>query len=442
MTDNTEYRYHDSVAGSMSPQPAGSGKPSSGVWKYVLTALISALFTFVITAALALVLFISFGSMDKTGELNLRLHDQDEATMQAVDKLQRVYSYIYNDYYRELSDAEILEAMTAGLATSLDSPYTMYLTKEQNELIEESFSGEYSGIGAIVAMNTDGSIEITDLIENGPGIESGLQIGDIFMSVNGEDVTALPDVSTLAAMVRGPADSSVEIEIFRPSESKRLTFNPVRRNIDNASVRSRMLNDKIGYISVSEFSKGVSEHFKEAVDQLQADGAQSIVFDLRNNSGGLADEVTDMLDYLLPELTLATLEGRMQGQKFSNSWESKAGMAVPEDMKFAVVVNEFSASASELFSGCLQDYDRAVLVGQQTFGKGSGTLTYPLSDGSAVTITNFLYYLPGGESIEGVGLVPDIEVQLPEEARVKSIAQLTEDEDTQLTAAIDYLESN
>jgi carboxyl-terminal processing protease len=262
------------------------------------------------------------------------------------------------------------------------------------------------------------------------------------MSVNGEDVTALPDVSTLAAMVRGPADSSVEIEIFRPSESKRLTFNPVRRNIDNASVRSRMLNDNIGYISVSEFSKGVSEHFKEAVDQLQADGAQSIVFDLRNNSGGLADEVTDMLDYLLPELTLATLEGRMQGQKFSNSWESKAGMAVPEDMKFAVVVNEFSASASELFSGCLQDYDRAVLVGQQTFGKGSGTLTYPLSDGSAVTITNFLYYLPGGESIEGVGLVPDIEVQLPEEARVKSIAQLTEDEDTQLTAAIDYLESN
>ena len=147
-----------------------------------------------------------------------------------------------------------------------------------------------------------------------------------------------------------------------------------------------------------------------------------------------------MLDYLLPELTLATLEGRSSGQVFERSWESDAKMGVPEDMEFAVLINQFSASASELFSGSLQDHDKAVLVGKQSFGKGSGTITFPLSDGSALTVTNFLYYLPDGESIEGKGLTPDIDIELPDEARVKSVAQLTLEEDTQLSAAIEQLQ--
>lgn len=435
MTDQTPYRHETSG------EAINRSSSAPNTWKYVLTALISAMFTFVVTAAILIAVFFSFGPQTSTpGSFSIDLKNNDEETRRAADKLKTIYHYINNEYYRELSEAEMLEAMSAGLAFSMESPYTMYLTAEQNALIEESMSGEYSGIGAIVAMGNDGLIEITELVENGPAIEAGLQIGDVFVSVNGEDVTSLPDVSTLAAMVRGPADSKVEIEIYRPSERSNLKFSPVRRKIENASVRYKMLDEKIGYISISEFSHGVAQNFIAAVDKLQQEGAESIVFDLRNNGGGLADEVVDMLDYLLPELTLATLEGRSSGQVFERSWESDAKMGVPENMRFAVIINQFSASASELFSGCLQDYDKAVLVGKQSFGKGSGTITFPLSDGSALTVTNFLYYLPDGESIEGKGLTPDIDIELPDEARVKSVAQLTIEEDTQLSAAIEQLQ--
>lgn len=446
MQDQQTYQYsmdHPTPPPQGHPTPQNGQKNRSGFWKYFLTALVTALFTFVLTASAGLILYFGLsgsGSLLPVTSTQLPLQDADNTeTREALEKLSRIYTTISGNYYRELSDAEMIEAMANGLAGGLDSPYTMYFTAEQNQMLEESYSGEYSGIGAIVAMNPEGLIEIIELVEDGPAIEAGLQIGDVFVSVNEEDVTALPDVSTLAAMVRGPENTSVDLEMYRPISDERILVSPLRRKLESVSVRYHMLDDQIGYISISEFSKGVADHFIEAVDALQEQGATSLVFDLRNNSGGLADEVTDMLDYLLPEATIASFEGRMNGSPFRQTWESDSAMGVPADMKFVVLINPFSASASELFAGCLSDYDRAYLIGQQTFGKGSGTITFALPDGSAVNVTNFLYYLPNGESIEGTGLTPDLEVILPEEARIRSIMQLTLEEDTQLAAAVDWL---
>jgi carboxyl-terminal processing protease len=437
-----EYRPEESQQQIRPDLSAGSEQNSSNAWKYVLTGLITALFTFILTAAIGLAVFFSFSGSSLFSESGaaLPITDSDSETMEALNKLRDVYRTLNDNYYRELSDAEMLEAMASGLAGSLDSPYTMYFTAEQNELVESSYSGEYSGIGAIVSMNQDNLIEIVELIADSPAIEAGLQVGDIFLTVDGQDVTSVPDVSTLAAMVKGPEGTKVELEMYRPITDETVTVTPERRRIESPSVRYHMIDEVTGYLAVSEFSTGVSDHFIEAVDALQSEGAESIIFDLRNNSGGLADEVTRMLDYLLPEATIASLEGRRDGEVFKHTWDSDASAGVPQDMPFVVLVNQFSASASELFAGCLHDYDRAYLIGQQTFGKGSGTVTFKLDDGSAVNVTNFLYYLPDGESIEGTGLVPDLNIELPEAARVKSIIQLSLEEDTQLSAALDWLQ--
>lgn len=424
-----------------------SQKQSRQTGRYLLTAVVSVIVTFALTVSGGMLLYLSLGHQlpafsnafrPGTADLSLDLAD-DEATQAALAKFQSVYSAIDQNYYKDLSDAEMLEAMTRGLVNEMDSPYTMYLDAQATQEIADSMSGNYVGIGAIVAYNISGYVEITEIIPESPAEQSGLQVGDIFMSVNGESVEGIQDTNALAVLVRGEEGTSVELEMYRPLNGETLTVKVVRKRIVSASISHKMMNETIGYIRMSEFSSGLNDQFRLAVDDLQKQGAVHLVFDLRNNSGGMANEVIAMLDYLLPEGEIARIEGRNDGKPFTESWTSDAKVGVPPTMRYAILVNEYSASASELFSGCLRDHDLAELIGEQTFGKGSGTLTYNLADGSSVNVTNFLYYLPGGDCIEGVGLSPDQPISLSDEARYKSIPLLTPQEDTQLAAAIDYL---
>jgi carboxyl-terminal processing protease len=166
-----------------------------------------------------------------------------------------------------------------------------------------------------------------------------------------------------------------------------------------------------------------------------------LVIDLRYNGGGLADECIKMLDYLLDEATVSVIKGRMNGEPLEESWDTEDGILVPEELPIALVLNEYSASASELFGGALQDLGRAVIVGVQSFGKGVGTRTWDLDDGSAIQITNFEYFLPKGENIQNKGITPDYIVELPEDAKNKQISQLTPEEDTQLLKAIELVKT-
>jgi carboxyl-terminal processing protease len=410
----------------------------------IVTAAVTMLVTFVITLAVSFPLFRIMGAGSSPTGSSERLSFSfapDPDTEQALSKLQTVYQAITDHYYKEMTDAERLEAMTRGLVNEMDSPYTMYLTAEQNQQIEESMSGDYSGIGAFVGLNKEGLVEITEIIENSPAEAAGIKVGDQFVAVDGTDVTGFNDITAVAALVRGEPGTTVDLTFYRPSINDTVDITATRARITSASVAQRMLTEDIGYIQIREFSSNVSKNFESSIKQLTDQGASHFVIDLRNNTGGYANEVVAMLDYLLPKATLATLKGRNEGEPFVSTWDSDKFTGVPDTTRYAILVNGITASASELFSGCLRDYDKAVLIGEQTFGKGSGTITITLDDGSAINVTNFLYYLPSDESIEGVGLEPDQVVELPEEAQGQSISQLTLEQDTQLSAAIEYLKS-
>lgn len=413
------------------------------MWKYALTIMITVLVTFSLTAGGGLVLMMALQpariAPAEDDPLALRFPDKPE-NRQALEKLQQIYGALSDDFYRELGDEELIEAMARGMANEIDDPYTMYLTQEQVERIEESMSGEYSGIGAYVGLNPDGLVEVTDIIEDSPAEEAGLRIGDLFIEVDGEDVSEYRDVNAVAAIVRGLEGTDVDLMLFRPSMNEYVELTVTRRLITTEAVVHRMLTPEIGYVQIRDFAYHSGDQFIAAVQELQHEGAEKIVFDLRNNSGGLAHEVVQMLDFLLPETVIATLEGRKSGREFSESWDSGSDMGVSEDMRFAVLINSMSASASELFAGCLQDYERARIIGEQSVGKGSGTISIDLPDGSAINVTNFLYYLPNGTSIEGEGIVPDEVVELPQEALGLPISRLTPEQDDQLQAAIDYLD--
>lgn len=439
MNEPAQYQ-HYSTAGE--PQPPITTKPH--FWKYLLTALVAALLTFILTAGGGVMLYAYLkdaGVLDTDVKTDNNISFATDAdTIAAVDKLKEVYDFLDENYYKDLTDAQMLEAMTSGLVDEIGSRYTMYLTAEQNSQMNESMSGEYVGIGALVTINKNGMAEISEVLADSPAQAAGIQAGDVFVEVNDTDVTAVDAIEEVAIIVKGEAGTPVRLVMYRASENKNIEFSVVRRKITNASLSSKMLTTEIGYIQIRDFSSGVSKLFKAAVEDLKTQGATHIVYDMRNNSGGLASEVIDMLDYLLPEATIATVKGRSDGEAFSESWTSDARMNVPDSMRYAILINGNTASAAELFSGCLQDYDKGWLIGEQSFGKGSGTTSHTLDDGSAINVTIFLYYLPDGDSIEEIGLAPDQEISLPGEVAGLSISQLTLEQDTQLAAALDYLE--
>jgi len=438
MSEEPLYQHRDNHSQEI---PAASGHAPSRIWSTVLTVLITAFVTFSLTIGLGAAVLSAVGLTGLTGTLDLipGLNTSDPETSAAVRKLREVFRLVDEDFVNDLSDAEMVEAMARGLISELDNPYTYYLSSEQNKQIAESMSGNYSGIGAVVSMNKDGLVEIVELTPGSPALEAGVRIGDIFLKVDGQDVSDIKDTNSLAVLVRGQEGSSVEIVFYRPSTREEVKLQIMRKRIVSTSVASRMLEPGIGYVQIREFSNGVSDQFKTAVERLKSEGASHLVIDLRNNGGGLATEVLDMLDYLLPEVEMTRFVGRKDGRAFTDIKTSDKEVGIPASMRFAILTNGMTASASELMAGCLHDHDLAWLVGEQSFGKGSGTVTFGLEDGSAVNLTNFLYYLPDGESIEGKGLTPDEPVSLPEALKGQSLALIDPAMDTQLQAGIDHL---
>ncbi|MGI6157885.1 MAG: S41 family peptidase [Saccharofermentanales bacterium] len=434
------------------PPPAPK-KKRTNAWTIILTVFLTASIVFIATAAIGYVLYgdavrrglETSGSTSGENDRPMRsdgrtiTFSDGEGVEDALEKFETIYNLLQDQYYQEMTDAELIEKMTVGLITEMDSPYTFYLTPEYHQSVEESMSGEYVGIGAIVMRDRDNTYLVNDIIPESPAESSGLAVGDVFMTIDGVDVSTFEDVGALGASVRGEAGTTVDIDVYRPSTNEELTFTIERRAIVNVAMRWKMLEDGIGYINIKEFSSHAAEQFEAAMMKLMDEGAQHIVFDLRNNGGGYAHECINMLDVLLPPETVATTKGREDGKAYTNAWKTKTAALTPDDMTYVILLNRYSASASELFSGALVDLEKAEIVGEQSYGKGVGTLTWQMEDGSAVQITNFEYFLPSGRSIEGVGLTPDYEVTLPKAVENKATNQLTLDEDTQLQKALELL---
>ncbi|MDI9469467.1 MAG: S41 family peptidase [Bacillota bacterium] len=435
------------------PPHSGTAQPQRRGW--LLPVLLAVTVTFVFSSVVFYTLYargvlapaFARTAADPDADLigngiRISVEGDDADAQQAAAKLLAALEALDDNFYVELSDADLLNALAVGVASGIDNPYTYYLSKDELESMNESMSGSYAGIGATVTMNRGGFIEVLEVVPDGPADKAGVQAGDIPIIVDGENVEEYQDVSALAALVKGPEGTDVAISFYRPSEQRQIDMVITRAIIQTEAVSHRMLTRQIGYLRITQFldARALVPQFTAAVDHLLGQGAKRIVFDLRNNPGGDAAAVIGALDYLLPEGEIARIRGRADGRPDEEVWRSDAQMAVPKEMHYAILLNENSASASELFAGCLHDWEKAVLIGQQTYGKGSGTRYFMLPDGSAINVTVFRYYLPSGDSVEGDGLEPDFVVSLSEEASYKPLVQLTEEEDTQLAAAIDYLE--
>ncbi len=372
------------------------------------------------------------------GESGIEINVPREEDVEKGTKLKTVLELIYQNYYREPERAELLEAMAIGLANSMESPWTYYLTPEQHKQVEEDMSGEYVGIGVSVSKRPEGFV-LLEPIPDGPADQAGIMTGDIVQEVDGEAVQELPSAQELANLVRGEAGTEVHIKVYRPSESQTLEFTIKRAKVETVLVRTQKIDENTGVIAIREFAHTLPNQFQKALKSLTDEGVKNIVFDMRNNPGGGAIELRTVLDFLLDEGPITGIYGRENAKSYVEKWRTSNGK-IASDLTFAILVNRNTASAAELFSGALRDRLNVPLIGETTYGKGSGGVTYTLNDHSGLNVTIFRYILPKGEALEGVGLQPTIEVSLDASVANKTISDLTLEEDAQLQAALTYFE--
>lgn len=329
--------------------------------------------------------------------------------------------------YLEKTDEKTLEEnIYKGLLQGLNDPYSVYYTKDEYDALKEETSGSYCGIGALVSQNADtGVITAINVFKGSPAEKAGMKNGDIIFKVEDKEVTG-EDLNNVVAKMKGEKDTKVKINVYRTSEKEYIDLEITRDKVDVPTVEHKMLDKSkgIGYIQITQFEEVTYDQFKEALDDLKKRGMKSVIFDLRNNPGGLYDTVCEMLDDLLPEGTLVYTK-----DKDGNKQEKKSD-ANFLDMPMVVLQNENSASASEIFAGAIQDFGAGKIVGTQSFGKGIVQSIIPLSDGSAVKLTVEKYYTPKGVNIHGKGITPDVKVEISKDGK----------KDNQLQKAIEVIE--
>lgn len=345
-----------------------------------------------------------------------------------VTKTLLLENYISKYYLREANGEQIEEGIYKGVLQSLQDPYSVYYTKEEYASLQESTSGVYCGIGARVSQDVKtGIITIVQLFENSPAVDAGILPGDIIYQVENEEVTGT-DLSEVVAKMKGKEGTSVELTVIRDSEKMDCTV--VRKEIEVPTVEHELLEDNIGYIQVTEFDQVTAKQFRDALEDLEKQGQDGLIIDLRNNGGGRLDAVVDMLDRMLPEGTIVSTKDKAgEGETYTSTEEEQFNKPL------AVLINGNSASASEVFSGAIQDYGIGKLVGTTSFGKGIVQTIFDLKDGSAIKLTTSEYFTPKGRNIQGTGLEPDVEVELDKDQLKKVTVE--KEEDNQLKKAVE-----
>ena len=384
-----------------------------------------------VVASIIVVLGFNFGSALISNTIKIKGSDSELINTTSESKIETIEDLI-EEYYLEEDEIDydsLSDGIYSGLVDGLGDKYSVYYTAEEYEDLLETSSGTYCGIGVIVQQDaTTGTITIISTFEDTPGEEAGLLSGDIITEVEGEDVSD-QDLSTVVSKIKGEEGTEVTITILRDNEELEITLE--RRQVDIPTVDYTMLDDNIGYIQITEFEENTYDQFVEAYEDLESQGMEAVVFDLRDNPGGLYSTVVDMLDYILPEGTIVYTEDK------NGNRETEYSDADCIDIPIAVLINGNSASASEIFAGAIKDYDVGDIVGTTSYGKGIVQRIFPLSDGSAVKLTISKYYTPSGNNIHGIGIEPDVEVELDEELQDQTVIEL--EEDNQLQAAIETL---
>lgn len=347
-------------------------------------------------------------------------------------KLLELKTELDENFYFGTDESFEWEYIYKGLFASLDDPYSYYLTAEEYAATLSN-SEEYVGIGIEMSSNEAGEIVIEKVFMNSPASASGLKAGDVIVSADGTALTGLT-TSQASTYIRGTQEgSTVKLIIKRDQETFEVDVQ--RKKITYDYLSYKMLTDNIGYIYIAQFESGIDREFASAVESLKEQGAKSLILDLRDNPGGLVDVAVEIADQIMGKATIISTVDK--NQEIVQTYKSDAKSI---DMEMVVLINGNSASSSEILAGTLKNNDAATVVGTKSYGKGIIQSVFELPDGSAYQYTSMEYILPGNEKIHGVGITPDVEVQLDTEYQDTAVESLEYTNDTQLQKAVQILQ--
>ena len=437
-----------------------NGEGKNRFWKGVLVGALVMAFAGLILVGLSAGIFL-IGRTVMGDQTQMAGGDSEDGglDMDRVSAKMRYIQDIIDRYFLFEEDPEAVEdGIYTGLMYGLGDPYSVYYNEENYASLLEDTSGEYCGIGAMVQQDlTTGIMTVVKVFEGSPALEAGMLPGDVLYEVDGENVTGRELDLVINENIRGEEGTQVTVTVLRGETAEEVELTMERRQVEVTTVESQMLDEKTGYIYVMQFEMVTGGQFKEAVDRLEDQGMEQLIVDLRGNPGGVLDAAVEMLAYILPEdrmdgMLIYTADKDGKGDRYfcrdgkivmeSDSGYVTAGYPMEDghqlDLPLAVLVNGSSASAAEVFTGAVMDYDAGIVVGTQTFGKGIVQSLVPLGDGTAVKLTTAHYYTPSGFDLHGEGLTPDVIVDLDEELKTQAVVDL--DEDNQVQAAIEALE--
>lgn len=347
-------------------------------------------------------------------------------------KLDRLENLIQERYIGEADGEAMEDAAAAAMVKATGDRWSYYIPASQYEAHKEQSENAYVGIGITIQQAEDGSGFLIVMVnQNGPAQEAGIQVNDLLIAVEDQDVREMT-ADQVRELIRGEAGTKVSLTVMRQGEHQTLAVE--RRRIESAVATGQMLTDGIGLVKISNFDERCASESIAAVQKLQQEGAKKIIFDVRNNPGGYAEELVKLLDYLLPEGDL------FRSVSYDGTEKVDTSDADCLDMPMAVLINGSSYSAAEFFAAALQEYQAATIVGEPTVGKGVYQTTISLGDGSAVALSTGKYFTPKGNSLTDVGVIPDVRVDVDEETAEKIYyGALGYADDLQIQAAIQVL---
>ena len=386
---------------------------------FILTTILIALIVAVFSSEFTLYYYNKANNLEKT-----EASENADKNIDIIAENLKSFRTVIDQYYiGEIDEQKMLDETIKGYVNGLDDEYSEYMTKEEWEEFQADALGNYVGIGIYMTIDENGNVVILSPIEGTPAADVGLKEGDVIVNVNDESVLGFSS-DEVSSKIKGEEGTKVKITVLRNNEY--LDFEVERKAIKVYHVESEMLDNKIGYISLLTFDEGCSEEFKNAYEKLASEGAEKLIIDLRSNTGGLVDEALNIADMILPKGAKMLITTDSEGNKTTDVSENDP-IIINKDI--VLLVNEYSASASELLVGALKDNGKAIVVGKNTYGKGVIQSVFMLNDGSALKLTVNEYFTPNETKINKVGIKPDYEVDLGEDPNV----------DTQLNKAIEVL---
>ena len=395
------------------------------IYNIIMLVVVCVAITAVITS------FCTYKYLSENGGV---MYAEKNSSLEGLEEtLQNFRAAFEKEYIGEIDDEAMVESAIKGYVSGLGDEYTTYYTKKEMEDLMEETEGNYVGIGIYIsAYKESNEIVIIKPMEGSPAEEAGLLPGDIITKVDGVEYNG-DTIDEMTNKIKGPEGTKVKVEIKRNGQTQEIEVE--RRKILISHIDSKIIEDNIGYISISDFEGGCAQEFEENYKNLEEQGIESLIIDIRNNGGGLVDEAIAILELITDKgSTLLITTDKNEAEEVTKSEKDPI-----INMPIVLLVNEYSASASEIMAGALKDNNKATLVGTTTYGKGVIQKVYPLTDGSGLKMTTNEYFTPNHNKINKIGIDPDEEIDLPEEVKHKT--DITEEEDTQLQKAIEILKS-